>query len=89
MSTSRFTGTVAAAVATVSATVIVAGCGAAATGRAPADAPVPAGVPADTAPYEGDPWETRVKAAFWTEQHIHDSWNRCHVGENAPVAPGC
>ena len=32
--------------------------------------------------YEGDPWEKRFREQFWKTQHIHDSWNRCHVGEN-------
>ena len=35
--------------------------------------------------YVGDPWEQRVRDQFWTTQHIHDSWNRCHLGENVPV----
>ena len=43
--------------------------------------------------YEGDPWEARFREQFWSTQHIHDSWNRCHVGENVPKAlqegPGC
>ncbi|HEX6148483.1 hypothetical protein [Nocardioides sp.] len=43
--------------------------------------------------YEGDPWEKRFREQFWATQHIHDSWNRCHLGENVPRAlqqgPGC
>jgi hypothetical protein len=39
--------------------------------------------------YVGDPWERRFRQQFWTDQHIHDSWNRCHLGENAPRPPGC
>jgi hypothetical protein len=35
--------------------------------------------------YVGDPWEQRVRDQFWTTQHIHDSWNRCHLGENVPM----
>ena len=31
--------------------------------------------------YVGDPWEARFRREFWREQHIHDSWNRCHLGE--------
>ena len=34
--------------------------------------------------YVGDPWEQRYRAQFWTDQHIHDSWNPCHIGENVP-----
>jgi hypothetical protein len=32
--------------------------------------------------YVGDPWEQRFREQFWTQQHVHDSWNRCHLGEN-------
>ena len=43
--------------------------------------------------YEGDPWEARFREQFWSSQHIHDSWNRCHLGENVPSSlqqgPGC
>ncbi len=39
--------------------------------------------------YLGDPWETRFRDQFWARQHIHDSWNRCHLGENAPRPAGC
>lgn len=36
------------------------------------------------AEYAGDPWEKRYRAQFWMHQHIHDSWNPCHIGENVP-----
>ena len=43
--------------------------------------------------YGGDPWEKRFREQFWSTQHIHDSWNRCHLGENVPPqlqsGPGC
>lgn len=43
--------------------------------------------------YTGDPWETRFREQFWSGQHIHDSWNRCHLGENVSRTqqrgPGC
>lgn len=39
--------------------------------------------------YVGDPWEKRFRQQFWSAQHIHDSWNRCHLGENAPPPLGC
>jgi len=43
--------------------------------------------------YAGDPWEKRFREQFWSTQHIHDSWNRCHLGENVPPllqsGPGC
>ncbi len=42
-------------------------------------------VPAMDAPsYTGDPWEERFREQFWSTQHIHDSWNKCHLGENVP-----
>ena len=42
-------------------------------------------VPAMEAPsYVGDPWEKRFREQFWSAQHIHDSWNKCHIGENVP-----
>ena len=82
--TSRFIGTVATAAATATTAVIIAGCAPPATSAVPNDRPARAG-----APYGGDPWEARARNDFWTGQHIHDSWNRCHIGENAPPAPGC
>lgn len=82
--TSRFIGTVAIAAATATTAVIITGCAAPATTAVPNDPPAPAG-----APYRGHPLEGGATAAFWTDQHIHDSWNRCHIGENAPPAPGC
>ena len=43
--------------------------------------------------YVGDPWERRYRQQFWADQHIHDSWNRCHLGENVeesiPLPMGC
>ena len=36
--------------------------------------------------YVGDPWEKRYRNQFWKTQHIHDSWNPCHIGENVPKA---
>ena len=39
--------------------------------------------------YVGDPWEQRFREQFWARQHVHDSWNRCHLGENAPRPAGC
>lgn len=42
-------------------------------------------VPVMEAPsYVGDPWEKRYRDQFWSTQHIHDSWNPCHIGENVP-----
>ena len=47
----------------------------------------------EAATYAGDPWEKRFREQFWSTQHIHDSWNRCHLGENVPKSlqqgPGC
>lgn len=39
--------------------------------------------------FVGDPWEKRFRQQFWSDQHIHDSWNHCHLGENAPRPRGC
>jgi hypothetical protein len=39
--------------------------------------------------YAGDPWEARFREQFWSGQHVHDSWNRCHLGENAPRPRRC
>jgi hypothetical protein len=36
-----------------------------------------------------DPWEKRFRVQFWTGQHVHDSWNPCHLGENAARPRGC
>ena len=48
---------------------------------------------ANTQAYAGDPWEKRFREQFWSTQHIHDSWNGCHLGENVPPqlqsGPGC
>lgn len=42
-------------------------------------------VPTMEAPaYTGDPWEKRFREQFWSTQHVHDSWNKCHIGENVP-----
>lgn len=38
--------------------------------------------------YAGDPWEKRIQKAFWSGHHVHDSWNRCHVGENSDSGAG-
>ncbi len=43
----------------------------------------------DAESYVGDPWEKRFRDQFWSSQHLHDSWNRCHLGENAPRPRGC
>ena len=43
----------------------------------------------DAETYAGDPWEKRFRDQFWSSQHFHDSWNRCHLGENAPRPQGC
>ena len=83
-------------VVSVTAALVVAGAGASASPRRRATpGQTRSGeVPTMEAPaYEGDPWEKRFRAQFWSDQHIHDSWNRCHLGENVPrrlqQGPGC
>lgn len=38
--------------------------------------------------YAGDPWEKRFQKQFWSGQHLHDSWNRCHLGEHPGTGAG-
>lgn len=84
-------------VASVSAALVVAGAGLVGFTAAASDGVVSdrgGEVPTMEAPtYAGDPWEKRFRDQFWSEQHIHDSWNRCHLGENVPRRlqqdPGC
>jgi hypothetical protein len=66
-------------------TLAVAGALLVAGAQASAVAGQESATPADSpgATYRGDPWERRAWAAFWASQHVHDSWNRCHLGENA------
>lgn len=81
---------------TVSASLLVAAAGlvgaaVAVTGDVPdRDRDIPA---LEAPAYAGDPWESRFREQFWSSQHIHDSWNRCHLGENVPRrlqrGPGC
>ena len=95
MSTSRTTTAIAIAVGTAVGSAVLTACGTAGN----AESPSPVGVDdADrlqrqAQPYVGDPWERRYRAQFWADQHVHDSWNRCHRGENVPrsllEAPGC
>jgi hypothetical protein len=62
---------------------VLASCGQTASGDRALQPAERAGTLAEQAePYVGDPWEARFRKAFWSEQHIHDSWNRCHLGEN-------
>ncbi len=68
------------------------GCAGAAAEQAPSERIVQRGVDdpvGDAEMYVGDPWEKRFRDQFWSSQHIHDSWNRCHLGENAPRPRGC
>ena len=83
--TSTFIRTIATGLATGATAVLITGCGPATTGQAPAAV----SGNDQAAPYRGHPLENRLRTAFWSEQHIHDSWNRCHLGENAPPSPGC
>jgi hypothetical protein len=83
-----------AAVALALASAFLAACGSA-TSAEPKGAPDEADRIVREAPkYVGDPWERRYREQFWAEQHLHDSWNPCHLGENVPDSmkgegPGC
>jgi hypothetical protein len=83
-------------VSTVAASVVLGaglvGCTGAAAEQAPSERTVQQDVDQlvrDAETYVGDPWEKRFRDQFWNSQHIHDSWNRCHLGENAPRPRGC
>ena len=78
-------GTIAALGLVLSASLLSA-CGPDARGDTPVE---PAGNSVvERAPqYVGDPWEKRYHDQFWAGQHIHDSWNKCHIGENVPRRP--
>jgi hypothetical protein len=78
---------VAAATIAICAAVLT-GCGASEAGGDPARGHEADAVRlADQArAYVGDPWEKRYRDQFWARQHIHDSWNPCHIGENVPKA---
>jgi hypothetical protein len=67
------------------ATAVLSGCAAGASGEVPRSRVDNASSITERAtPYVGDPWEKRYKKQFWADQHIHDSWNPCHIGENVP-----
>ena len=76
------------AVALAVATAILSGCGSAGSGDSGANARDRSDDPTkvtDRAPaYVGGTWEARYRDQFWKHQHIHDSWNPCHIGENVP-----
>ena len=74
-------------VVSVSAALVVATAGILGGAAAADDVVIdPAGeVPAmEAQAYSGDPWEKRFREQFWSTQHIHDSWNKCHIGESVP-----
>ena len=73
-----------AALGLVLSATLLSGCTAGAQGDTP-DGAQPANAVLRKAPlYVGDPWEKRFRDQFWADQHIHDSWNPCHIGENVP-----
>ena len=92
---------IASAAHTLTTFAAAAGLGAALIGCAPAASGEPERViqrevqqlETQAQQYVGDPWEKRFRAQFWSDQHIHDSWNRCHLGENVSRSlrrtPGC
>ena len=66
---------------------LLSGCGPEARGDTPAGSVNDSNSVVQRAPqYVGDPWERRFREQFWEDQHIHDSWNPCHIGENVPKA---
>jgi hypothetical protein len=72
-----------AAIGVVLSVSVLSGCSSDARGDTPA-APVENSVVERAPAYVGDPWEKRYRGQFWADQHIHDSWNKCHIGENVP-----
>jgi hypothetical protein len=74
-----------ATVALVVAATLAGGCGTAGSGdEAPGRSHDPASVTKRAPAYVGGTWEARFRDQFWQNQHIHDSWNPCHIGENVP-----
>lgn len=79
-------GTIAALGLVLSASLL-SGCSAEARGTNPGGPAEGSDSVVERAPaYVGDPWEKRFREQFWAGQHIHDSWNPCHIGENVPKA---
>jgi hypothetical protein len=74
------------AVALGLAAVVLSSCGSAGSGddAAPDRSHDPASVTERAPAYVGGTWEARFRDQFWQNQHIHDSWNPCHIGENVP-----
>ncbi len=64
---------------------VLSGCGSDARGEAP---PGPAtDTVVERAPnYLGDPADQRFRDQFWGD-HVHDSWNKCHIGEGVAHKP--
>jgi len=76
-------------IVTIAASVVLGGSLVGCTGAAAEKAPSQPTIQQDAETYVGDPWEKRYRNQFWKTQHLHDSWNRCHLGENAPRPRGC
>lgn len=81
MTTSSRTTT---AIALAVGSAVLSACGAAGSAGTTAQGS-PAGadrLARQTQEYVGDPWERRYRDQFLARQHVHDSWNPCHLGEN-------
>ena len=73
------------AVALGLAAAVLSSCGSAGSGGGARDrSDDPASVTERAPAYVGGTWEARFRDQFWKNQHIHDSWNPCHIGENVP-----
>ena len=74
------------AIALAVGSAVLSACGAAGSAETPTQgSPTAADRLARQAPeYAGDPWERRYRDQSLAGQHVHDSWNPCHGGENVP-----
>jgi hypothetical protein len=82
--TSRTTTFIALAVGSA----VLSACGAAGSAETPAHGSPPLAdrQARQAQEYVGDPWERRLRDEFLAREHIHDSWNPCHFGENVPAS---
>lgn len=76
------------AIALAVGSAVLSACGAAGSAETPTQGS-PAGadrLARHAQEYVGDPWERRYRDQFLVRQHVHDSWNPCHLGENASTS---
>lgn len=74
-------------IALVAGSAVLCACGAAASAETPSQGPSAGAddlAPGQAREYLGDPWEHRYRDQLLASQHLHDSWNPCHLGENVP-----